>query len=1383
MQLAVTASAAVIYVNQNAAGANNGSSWTNAYNQLFTAVQNAQAGDEIWVAAGVYRPTLTNNRDLMFTLGNDIRLYGGFNGSETTRNQRNWTANATILSADIGVAFVNTDNSRRLLDIIGTGVIVDGFQIRNVYDETVYSTGAVRIEVGAELTLRNCLFRNNLAEGASVASVLGTATFENCLVRGNTNEGGSGLINGSSGAVVEVIHCTFSDNTLDGVSSLVGGAYVADVRVYNSILANGSSSSSYVDFIANSVVEGTVHGPNLVVENLLTADPMFIDPADDFHLQEGSPAINHGSVAYVTSGRDFDGRPRIFDNLPDAGCYEFQSRPVVFVNPDAVGNGSGFTWTNAYTDLQVALAATSAGSQIWVKTGTYYPTTTSNRFTSFNLSHDVIMYGGFIGNENALGQRDWIANPTVLSGNIGNANDASDNSYNVVVANEAGGDFTLNGFVVEGGYADGTTLVRQRGAGIRVNSANSLMVRNCDVRNNYAIDEGAGIFTQNALEVNVISSKVRNNEATVSSAIFSNATMRMESVAVINNSNLGTAPLKGVVTLGGTADVDVINCTFTENDFDASSGSFLITAYSLTEVRNSIISGNGIDANESVVNPVAGTYAVSHSILEGLPLQNPGPQVSYGIAGFNNPNTGDYRLLQSSPGFNQGDPSYILSNRDADGNVRTLLGQVDFGAFETDVELSPVIYVNQAATGANNGTSWNDAFTDLQDALAVATPGNEVWVAAGVYKPTATSDRYVAFEPPGGVTLLGGFNGTETLANQRNWVANQTVLSGEIGVPADLTDNTVVLIRVFNQDSPVLISGFSIRRAYSDAAAPFAILESPELSFENCIFTTNTGQSFLFYTVTGSLKLQNCLLAGNSTDDLFTAGMSDILLTGVTIANNDAMRVINLVSNSSFEMRNSIVWQSTTGQSFGAVVSSNSMISDPGFIGGVDNIMYGDPQFVNPAGNDYRLLSSSPAIDLGSNDFVSLPTDLDLKPRIYGDQTDAGCYESVDRPVIFVDQDATGAGTGLTWADAFTDLHDAFAVAESGSQIWVTDGDFIASELADIDAYFTLPDGVDLIGGFSGFETAAEQRDLSLFTTINGSLGPDANGTYVRSKRLMLISGNTEGNNIENFQFTGSEAPLNVVAPNRALHIEDSENIHLARCGFVFNVANRGSAVYFASSSGSIDNAYFIANQAQNAGVIGMIGGSDVRLTNVTIHGNELFTGSGSPIGGTSECTLEIRNSIIWGNTSSLSSPNVTTMSHTLLDGFVGQNGESPDEIIITIDNPFEESDWLALREGSPAVDAGSELYQSDSPVDALGQPRVQGLRIDLGAWESPYTAGPDCVGDFDNDGLVGAGDLLVLLADFGCSSNCSADLTGDDSTGISDLLVFLTVFGNSCLE
>ena len=81
-----------------------------------------------------------------------------------------------------------------------------------------------------------------------------------------------------------------------------------------------------------------------------------------------------------------------------------------------------------------------------------------------------------------------------------------------------------------------------------------------------------------------------------------------------------------------------------------------------------------------------------------------------------------------------------------------------------------ILRVKADAKGANNGSSWTNAYTDLQAALAKAKAGDEIWVAAGTYKPTNGTDRTKSFVMTAGVAIYGGFAGIiETTRTQRNW--------------------------------------------------------------------------------------------------------------------------------------------------------------------------------------------------------------------------------------------------------------------------------------------------------------------------------------------------------------------------------------------------------------------------------------------------------------------------------------------------------------------------------------------------------------------------------------------------------------------------------------
>jgi len=100
----------------------------------------------------------------------------------------------------------------------------------------------------------------------------------------------------------------------------------------------------------------------------------------------------------------------------------------------------------------------------------------------------------------------------------------------------------------------------------------------------------------------------------------------------------------------------------------------------------------------------------------------------------------------------------------------------------------PAVYrVNIKARGAQTGTSWATAFSNLQSAIDKAREGDEIWVARGTYLPSSillsgqSDPRSKTFILKGGISIYGGFSGNETMRSNRDFEANNTVLSGDFG--------------------------------------------------------------------------------------------------------------------------------------------------------------------------------------------------------------------------------------------------------------------------------------------------------------------------------------------------------------------------------------------------------------------------------------------------------------------------------------------------------------------------------------------------------------------------------------------------------------------------
>lgn len=168
-------------------------------------------------------------------------------------------------------------------------------------------------------------------------------------------------------------------------------------------------------------------------------------------------------------------------------------------------------------------------------------------------------------------------------------------------------------------------------------------------------------------------------------------------------------------------------------------------------------------------------------------------------------------------------------------------------------------YVHPTAQGSNTGLSWQDAFTDLQIALAASEAGDEIWITQGQYKPTTTIDRTVSFQPKSGVKLYGGFAGNEVVLENRNWQLHPTILSGDIGTEGDSADNSLNIVYLFEPDSNTVIDGliiqdgnasngggqsFSYQRQFNGGGLYIMGYNGDAYALiQNCLFRRNTAQA------------------------------------------------------------------------------------------------------------------------------------------------------------------------------------------------------------------------------------------------------------------------------------------------------------------------------------------------------------------------------------------------------------------------------------------------------------------------------------------------------------------------------------------------------------
>ncbi len=256
LSIPASANPDVLYVAPVASGSGDCSSWANACS-LQTALAGASNGDEIWVKAGVHYPG--SNRTYTFTLQSGVAIYGGFAGTENTRDQRDWTVNVTVLSGDIdqnditepnGVVIdtVNIQGENAYHVVTGSEVaetaILDGFFITAGQANGDYPNwdGGGMTNWNSNPILNNVTFTGNFSNsGGGMANWHSNPILNNVTFSGNMAVAGGGMYNYSSNPTLTDV--TFSAN-IGGQGGGMANWQTSDPTLTHVTFSNNSAGAA-----------------------------------------------------------------------------------------------------------------------------------------------------------------------------------------------------------------------------------------------------------------------------------------------------------------------------------------------------------------------------------------------------------------------------------------------------------------------------------------------------------------------------------------------------------------------------------------------------------------------------------------------------------------------------------------------------------------------------------------------------------------------------------------------------------------------------------------------------------------------------------------------------------------------------------------------------------------------------------------------------------------------------------------------------------------------------------------------------------------------------------------------------------------------------------
>jgi gliding motility-associated-like protein len=618
----------------------------------------------------------------------------------------------------------------------------------------------------------------------------------------------------------------------------------------------------------------------------------------------------------------------------------------------------------------------------------------------------------------------------------------------------------------------------------------------------------------------------------------------------------------------------------------------------------------------------------------------------------------------------------------------------------------PVVYVNTNAVGANNGTSWANAFTTLQAGIdAAASCGSQVWVAQGTYKPNSypwnaagLSARDYAFALKNNVAVYGGFVGTETLLSQRNYATNTTILSGDIGAGNADCHHVVV---GYNINSTAILDGFTITKGYADVASSFTLAGADIVRREDGAGMINRN---------ASPTIANCIFTGNlATDEggaMYNYGSSPTI-SNCTFSSNTAKygAVINNYSSSAPSISNSSFTSNTASSGgYGGAIRNDG--SSPT----ISSCSFTSNSTATDGGAIYNETSSSPS-------FTSCIFTSNTSPSEGGAIYNKNSSPSISSSTFSSNTATTSGGDGggifnnsssATIADCnFTGNtagNGGGAIRSTGSSITVT-GCTFTNNTADY-------------GG-------AMQHTGAATITISNCAFTSNNATT----RAGAIYNNGSTPTLTNCIFTSNHCNDD----GGAMYNSNSTILTANKCIFSANSSDDtgGAVANQTSSTNTYTNCIFSGNTSDVGGGV-YNNSTTTTMTNCTVYNNTAYGVVSSPNGGggirNSGGTLTIKNGIIWGNTSpvgpSIYSTATTTITYsTVQGGYTGTGNISTDPIFVNPSNPKgADNTWATADDGlmihctSPAKNTGTAT--GAPATDIVGSARPNALLYDMGAYE-----------------------------------------------------------------